>query len=274
MIVPDLQLEDTGPQAMAILETFSLRGQVVVLTGGSGLYGRQLTSAIAEAGAKLVIASRNLARLQRVAAQERRRGFTVCCEAFDQGDEISILNLRDRVLKRFGRVDGLVNNSVIRTMKGPDDAVAAWEESLRVNATGIFLMTRSFGKEMSKRKQGSIVNIGSMQGMVGASLDFYEGTNLGTPPPDYFFHKGGLINLTRYYASLWGSKGVRVNCVSPGGFFNHQPKPFLARYNRRTMLGRMADKNDLGGTIVFLLSEASRYITGVNLPVDGGYTAK
>ena len=127
---------------------------------------------------------------------------------------------------------------------------------------------------MSNRKQGSIVNVGSIQGMVGPSVDLYEGTNLGTPPPDYFFHKGGMINLTRYYASVLGASGVRVNCVSPGGFFTHQPEPFLTRYCKRTMLGRMADENDLGGTIVFLLSEASRYITGVNLPVDGGYTAK
>jgi NAD(P)-dependent dehydrogenase (short-subunit alcohol dehydrogenase family) len=259
---------------MSILDKFSLRDKIIVLTGGSGLYGRQLTSAIAEAGATLVIASRNLPKLQQVADEENKRGYSVSCEAFDQGDEESILRLRDRVLQTFGRVDGLVNNSVIRTMKSADDPAAAWDESMRVNATGVFLMTRAFGQEMGKRKLGSIVNIGSMQGMVGPSLDFYEGTNMGTPPPDYFFHKGGMINLTRYYASLLGGKGVRVNCVSPGGFFNHQPEPFLTRYCRRTMLGRMADDNDLGGTIVFLLSEASRYITGANLPVDGGYTAK
>lgn len=259
---------------MNILDQFSLRDKVVVLTGGSGLYGRQLTAAIAEAGAKLVIASRNLPKLQQVAEEENKRGHAVSCEAFDQGDEKSILALRDRVLQKFDRVDGLVNNSVIRPMKSADDPVAAWDESLRVNATGVFLMTRAFGQEMAKRKSGSIVNIGSMMGKVGPSLDFYEGTNLGTPPPDYFFHKGGMINLTRYYASLLGTKGVRVNCVSPGGFFNHQPEPFLTKYCKRTMLGRMADEDDLGGTIVFLLSEASRYITGVNLPVDGGYTAK
>ena len=259
---------------MNILDQFSLRNQVIVLTGGSGLYGRQLTSAIAEAGAKLVIASRNLSKLQQVAAEENKRGYEVGCEAFDQGDEKSILDLRDRIVKRFGRVDGLVNNSVIRPMKSADDSITAWAESLRVNATGVFLMTRTFGHEMCKRKQGSIVNIGSIQGILGPSVYLYEGTNLGTPPPDYFFHKGGLINLTRYYASVLGTNGVRLNCVSPGGFFNHQPEPFLTRYCKRTMLGRMADENDLGGAIVFLLSEASRYITGANLPVDGGYTAK
>jgi NAD(P)-dependent dehydrogenase (short-subunit alcohol dehydrogenase family) len=259
---------------MTVLERFSLRDKVILLTGGSGLYGRQLTSAIAEAGAKLVIASRNLSKLQQVAAEEKQRGYSVTCEAFDQGDEQSILNLRDRVMREFGRVDGLVNNSVIRPMKGPDDSVAAWDESMRVNATGVFLMVRTFGQEMCKSKQGSIVNVGSMQGMVGPDEKLYEGTTMGKPPPDYFFHKGGMINLTRFYASAMGGQGVRVSCVSPGGFFNHQPEPFLTRYCQRTMLGRMADENDLGGTIVFLLSDASRYITGVNLPVDGGYTAK
>src|SRR4051812_42550822 len=145
---------------------------------------------------------------------------------------------------------------------------------MRVNATGVFLMSRTFGKELAKGKQGSIVNVGSIQGMVGPSADLYEGTNMGTPPPDYFFHKGGMINLTRYFAGILGPAGVRVNCVSPGGFFNHQPEPFPGRYSRRTMLGRMAGEQDLGGTIVFLLSEAACYVTGINLPVDGGYTAK
>jgi NAD(P)-dependent dehydrogenase (short-subunit alcohol dehydrogenase family) len=257
---------------MSILKRFELKNQVVVLTGGAGLFGRQLTFALAEAGATLVVASRNLEKLRQVAAAKSE--FPISCEDFDQGDEKSVLDLRDRVLEKFGRVDGLVNNSVIRPMKSLDDATAVWEESMRVNATGLFLMTRAFGEIMCRQKSGSIVNIGSIQGMVGPSMELYEGTNLDEPPPDYFFHKGGMINLTRYFASLFGRDNVRVNCVSPGGFFNNQPEPFLSSYNKRTMLGRMADENDLGATIVFLLSEASRYITAVNLPVDGGYTAK
>ena len=127
---------------------------------------------------------------------------------------------------------------------------------------------------MARQKQGSIVNIGSIQGMVGPTPSLYEGTNLGTPAPDYFFHKGGMINMTRYFASMLGANGVRVNCVSPGGFFTGQPEPFLSRYCQKTMLGRMADENDLGGPIVFLLSDSARYVTGANLAVDGGYTAK
>jgi NAD(P)-dependent dehydrogenase (short-subunit alcohol dehydrogenase family) len=257
-----------------ILDQFSLKNKVIVLTGGAGLYGRQLTYALAEAGAKLVIASRNLEKLKQIADEKAKGGFTIACEAFDQGEEKSILALRDRVMKQFGRVDGLVNNSVIRTMKGLDDPVANWDESIRVNATGVMLMTRAFGSGMCQQKGGSIVNVGSIQGIVGPSPELYEGTNMGTPPPDYFFHKAGMTNLTRYFASIYGKDNVRVNCVSPGGFFNNQPEPFLSNYNKHTMLGRMADENDLGGTIVFLLSDASRYVTAVNLPVDGGYTAK
>lgn len=259
---------------MNILEQFSLKDKVVVLTGGGGLYGRQLTAALAEAGAKLVIASRDQARLQGIASAQIERGFCVACETLNQGQESSVLALRDKVLQRFGRVDGLVNNAVSRPMKSLDAPVSAWEESLRVNATGVFLMTRAFGQAMLGQRSGSIVNIGSMMGMVGPSLEFYEGTDMGTPAPDYFFHKGGMINLTRYFAGVFGPGGVRVNCVSPGGCFNHQPEPFLQRYNRRAMLRRMADASDLSGAVVFLLSEASCYVTGVNLPVDGGYTAK
>jgi len=259
---------------MTILDQFSLKDKVVVLTGAAGLYGRGLAAALAEAEPTLVIASRNLERLQQVADEETARGFSVVAEPLDQGDESSVLALRDRVLERFGRVDGLVNNSVLRPMRSPDDPAAAWEASMRVNATGVFLMTRAFGEVMCSQQSGSIVNISSIQGMVGPSLELYAGTNMGTPPPDYFFHKGGMLNLTRFYASLFGRHGVRVNTVSPGGFFNNQPEPFLTRYCEHTMLGRMADSSDLGGSVIFLLSDASRYITAANLAVDGGYTAK
>ena len=259
---------------MSAPDLFSIRDRVILLTGGSGLYGRGLVAMLAEAGATLVIASRGLEKLQQVATAETARGFTVHAEQLDQSDEKSVLTLRDRVIAKFGRVDGLVNNSVARPMKSPDAPVSAWEESMRVNATGLFLMTRAFGEAMSAKKSGSIVNIGSMQGMIGPSLELYTGTDMGVPPPDYFFHKGGMENLTRFYAGILGPHNVRVNCLAPGGFFNRQPEPFLTRYNEHTMLGRMADERDLGGAVIFFLSDASRYITGANLPVDGGYTAK
>src|SRR5262245_53744105 len=145
---------------MSILERFSLKDKVVVLTGGGGLYGRSLTSSLAEAGARLVIASRDLAKLEAIAAEETKKGHSVTCERLEQGDEASVLGLVERVLKLHGKVDGLVNNSVLRPMKGWDAPVSAWNESMRVNATGLFLMSRAFGQEMAKRKCGSIVNVG------------------------------------------------------------------------------------------------------------------
>lgn len=259
---------------MNTLDSFSLKDRVVLLTGAAGLFGRGLARALAEAGATLVIASRNADKLRTVADEETARGHRVFAEEFDQADEASILALKSRVGDRFGVLHGLVNNSVLRPMKGADGGVAQWEESMRVNATGLMLMHRVFGRAMADAGRGSIVNIGSIQGMIGPSYELYEGTAMGDLPPDYFFHKGGMLNLTRFYAALYGPGGVRVNCLSPGGFFNHQPEPFVKRFSEHTMLNRMADEHDLGGALVFLLSEASRYVTGVNLPVDGGYTAK
>ncbi len=258
---------------MSSLDRFSLHGKVIILTGGAGLYGRGLVRDLASAGAELVIASRNLEALEQVANEERAAGHGVTALPLDQADEASVLALRDAALAKFGRIDGLVNNAVARPMKSPEHT-EGWIESMRVNATGLYLITTIIGKVICEQGSGSIVNIGSMQGMIGPSFELYAGTNMGVPPPDYFFHKGGMINFTRYYAALFGPKGVRVNCLSPGGFFNQQPEPFLTRYSEHTMLNRMADPEDLGGSVIFLLSDASKYITGSNLPVDGGYTAK
>lgn len=258
---------------MQALERFSLHGKVILLTGGAGLYGRGLTADLAAAGAELIIASRNVEALEVVAAEERMEGRTVTAMQLDQADEASIVRVRDAILEKFGRIDGLVNNAVARPMKAPDHT-EGWIESMRVNATGLYLITTLIGKAICENGRGSIVNIGSMQGMIGPSPELYAGTSMGLPPPDYFFHKGGMINFTRYYASLFGPRNVRINCLSPGGFFNDQPEPFLTRYQEHTMLNRMANPEDLGGSVIFLLSDASSYITGTNLPVDGGYTAK
>jgi NAD(P)-dependent dehydrogenase (short-subunit alcohol dehydrogenase family) len=256
------------------LSPFSLVGKTVLLTGGAGLYGRGLASAIAEAGATLVLASRDLESLEAVAKEERALGREVHAETLDQGEEASILALHERLLDRFGPLHGLVNNAVARVMKGARGDASQFAESMRVNATGVMLAHRVFGAAMAEAGRGSIVNIGSIQGMIGPDATLYEGTAMGDLPPDYFFHKGGMINLTRYYASLYGARQVRVNCLSPGGFFNQQNETFVHRYCQRTLLGRMAGPEDLGGAVVFLLSDASSYITATNLPVDGGYTAK
>ncbi len=256
-----------------MLKSFSLAGKVVLLTGAAGLYGRTLAGALASAGAKLIVASRNLDSCAQVAEEERSKGHDVEAMSFDQGSEGSIVELRDRIQAEHGRLDGLVNNSVIRSMKREDAPVEDWELSMRVNATGVWLMHRYLGAMMVKQKGGSIVNVGSIQGTVGPDFSLYEGTEMGTPPPDYFFHKAGMNNLTRYYAALLGRSQVRVNCVIPGGFFNNQPERFVKNYERQTYLGRMATEDDLGGPVVFLLSNASAYMTGSLLYVDGGYTA-
>lgn len=252
--------------------SFSLAGKVVLLTGGAGIYGRGLTSHLAQAGATLVIAARNQPALEAIAREERARGHDVRTRSFDQEHEDSILALRDSLLRDFGRIDGLVNNAVARPMRSPDAPASAWAASMATNATGLFALTRAVGAHMAEQGSGSIVNISSIQGMVGPDLTLYEGLGLQTAP-DYFFHKAGMINLTRYFAAQYGPRGVRVNAISPGGFHYDQPEEFVRRYSRKTFLRRMAGEDDLGPPVVFMLSEAARYITGANLPVDGGYTA-
>lgn len=260
-----------------VMDLLSLKGKVAILTGGAGKYGRQIAAALAEAGAETYIASRNRTALEQVAAEHRAQGHRMTALPLDQGDESSIVALRDAVLERSGKIDVLVNNAVARVMqKGWHDEAARFDESMHINATGLFMMTRAIGEAMIPRKHGSIINIGSMMGMVGIENHNYDGTDM---PPfgagDYFFHKGGMINFTRYCASYFGIHRIRVNCISPGGFRTpDQPERFVKNYSERTQLNRMANDTDLKGIIVLLASEASAYITGTNIPVDGGYTAK
>jgi NAD(P)-dependent dehydrogenase (short-subunit alcohol dehydrogenase family) len=256
-----------------VQQLFDLRGRVAVVTGGAGLYGRQIVEALAEAGAKTFIASRSIESLENVAKSLRDRGLDVVAVAFDQGDVEAGPRLLAEVLNTASRIDVVVNNAVARPMKNWSDPVEAWSESMRVNSTGLFALTRYFGEQMAAQGGGSIVNIGSMQGMVGPDFTLYEGLSWSTPP-DYFFHKGGMIQLTRFAAAKLGPSGVRCNVVCPGGFFSGQDELFVRRYATRTMLGRMANETDMKGIVIFLASDASAYITGAVIPVDGGYTAK
>jgi NAD(P)-dependent dehydrogenase (short-subunit alcohol dehydrogenase family) len=256
--------------------SFSLDGKVVIQFGGTGLLGRALVTSLASAGATLIVASRNGASLRALAKTEREAGRTVFVEEADIGSETSLHSLRDRVLAQHKRVDGIVFNAVSRPMKSMGDDLAIWRQSMEVNATGFFATCRTFGDVMAAQRAGSIVNIGSIYGMVGSNLSLYEGTNMSVAP-DYFFHKGGMVNLTRYLGSHYGPLGVRVNVVSPGGIYNPdtpQAPEFIARYNKLTMLGRMCEAREVGGAVIFLLSDAASYITGANIPVDGGHTSK
>jgi len=258
------------------MDLFSLQGKVALVTGGAGLYGRQLVEALAEAGARVYMASRNLTALVNTAGGFCERGLDVRALQLDQGNESSILALRDAILAENGRIDVLVNNAVARTMKdGYQSDAATFAESMQVNATGLFTITRAFGDAMAEQGYGSIINIGSMMGTIGPDWTYYVGTKVTPWYPDYFYTKGGMVNYTRFVAGYYGLKGVRCNCINPGGFQteNHEER-FVQQYNDRTMLGRMANEQDLKGIIVLLASDASAYITGANIAVDGGFTAK
>lgn len=176
---------------MNVLDSFSLEGKVALVTGGAGLYGRQIVAAVAESGAETYVASRNLAGLEELAAEHRAKGENVIALQYDQGDEASILALRDAIAKRSGGLDVLVNNAVSRPMKeGWDDQASLFDESMHVNATGLFAITRAFGEVMKEQGSGSIINISSMMGMVGVEHSNYQGTDMHGFYPDYFFHKG------------------------------------------------------------------------------------
>jgi len=255
---------------------FSLQGKVVVQFGGSGLLGRALVDAIAKADATLIVASREPGALAADAERLRAQGAEVFLETVDLLQETSIRELVKAVVTKHGSLDGMVYNAVNRPMARFDDDLSKWEESMKLNATGFFAAVRACGDAMAAQKRGSIVNISSQMGTIGSNPYLYEGWG-ANPAPDYFFHKGGMINLTRYLGSHYGPNKVRVNVVSPGGIYNParpQNPEFLGRYAKMTMLGRMADAPEIGGSVVFLLSDASTYITGANLAVDGGYTAK
>lgn len=258
---------------MNVLESFSLKGKTALITGGAGLYGRQIVAALAEAGARVFVASRSIEALEELAAGHRANGLDVTALSLDQGEEASVLALRDELVKRNAAPNILVNNAVARTMKdGFNSDAATFAESMRINATGLFLITRAIGEIMPDG--GSIINIGSIQGVVGPDASLYEGTTMDGMVPDYFFHKGGINNFSRFCGSYYGPRGIRCNCVNAGGFLSGQPEPFLSRYNARTFLGRMAGDEDLKGIIVYLASDASLYMTGACIPLDGGYTAK
>lgn len=261
---------------MGVLDSFSLAGKTAIVTGGAGIVGRQLVRAMAEAGAHTVVAARNIESLKSLQQDLSAEGLTIAVTAFDQSDEASILALRDTVIDQTGRIDILINNAVLRPMKkGYEDDAATFDLSMQVNATGLFVITRAIGDVMAEQHAGSIINIASIQGMLGTAPENYRGTSMHGWVPDYYFHKGGMINFTRFIGSYYGDKGVRCNCLSPGGVATDtHPDAFLKQYGARTFLGRLANDSDLMGAAVFLASDASSYLTGTNIPVDGGYTAK
>jgi NAD(P)-dependent dehydrogenase (short-subunit alcohol dehydrogenase family) len=260
---------------MGILDRFSLRGRVALVTAGAGpLFGSSLTEGLAEAGATVITASRSLERNQQFANELRSRGYDVHGLQVDISDATSIHKLRDDVLARFGRLDVLVNSALAR-----EGHVGRFEEqtaehclqSAAGDFAGLFELCRAFLPTMIEQRRGSIINISSIYGVVSNDPNIYAGTDM-KQPPTYNFVKAGMINFTRYLACYYGKQGVRANCISPGGYFNDQPQPFVEQYQRRVPIGRMLHNDDIKGAVVFLASDASEYVTGLNLLVDGGWT--
>jgi NAD(P)-dependent dehydrogenase (short-subunit alcohol dehydrogenase family) len=208
-----------------------------------------------------------------VAENFRKEGLDVHAMKVDQADHNSVLELKEQILKSFGRLDVFVNNAVSRPMKGYNGNIEQFAESMSVNATGMMDILREMADLIAKSNGGSIINISSMMGMFGPDLSNYEGTGLGEPPPDYFFHNAGLINLTRYLSRILADKNINVNCISPGGLFNNQPVKFLENYCKKVPLKRMANKDDIKGLAVLLASKAGAYINGENILMDGGLNA-
>lgn len=213
---------------------FSLQDKVVVQFGGTGLLGPGLVTALTAAGARLVVASRSRASLVPLLAREQAADRAFDPEEVQMVSESSLHALRDRVLARHGRIDGVVYNSASRPMRAMSDDLAKWQESMDTNATALFAALRTFGDVMAARRSGSIVTIASMQGVIGVNPSLYEGTTMGAAP-DYFFHKGGVLSLTRYLAGHYGSQGARVNAVSPGGIYNPECPPFCEQTGVRAV---------------------------------------
>jgi NAD(P)-dependent dehydrogenase (short-subunit alcohol dehydrogenase family) len=255
-------------------DIFSLQDKTILLTGGSARIIKPTIQALGEAGGTVYVADLNLPSVQNTAKAISKKGVDVHPLQVDLSDEKSVLALRDVILARSGTIDVVVNAAVGRTMEAWDDDAETFRKSMEINAVGLFLITRAIGDVMEKQKSGSIINIASIHGVIGPDRTLYKGLGFDGFIPDYFFHKAGMINFTRFVASYYGASNVRCNCVSPGGIRSSTTSAKLARrYGRRTLLGRMGTPEDLVGVVRFLASDASLYLTGSNIIVDGGYTA-
>ena len=257
---------------MHVKELLSLKGKVCLVTGGAGRYGRCIVEGLAEGDGTVITASRNLSAGQEMAEEMQKRALDVHALQVDQAEHDSVLALRQAVYETFGGLDVFVNNAVARPMKGYRGTLEQFQESMRVNATGMFDITREMTDLIEERGGGAVIHISSMMGMFGPDLSNYEGTDMGDPPPDYFIHNAGLINLARYQARVLASKNIRANCISPGGLLAHeiQPDRFLRNYTAKVPVGRMALPDDIKGLVVFLASDASAYVNGQNILMDGG----
>ncbi len=258
---------------MHVKELLSLKDKIILITGGAGYYGKCIVEGLAEAGGTVVTASRNLEAGQKLAQEFKARGLDVHAKRVNQADTDLVLALKQQIQDQFGKLDVFVNNAVSRPMKGYNEPIEQFAESMNVNATGMMSILREMADLIAKGGGGSIINISSMMGMYGPDLSNYEGTDMGDMPPDYFFHRAGVINITRFMARMLADKNIRVNCISPGGLFKNQAQRFVENYCRKVPVGRMANEDDIKGLAVLLASDASSYINGENILMDGGLHA-
>jgi len=258
----------------------SLRGRVAIVTGGAGHIGVAFCEAMAEVGATIVVLDISRDKCNSVAAAIATQfGVKTMPLVVDLSDEKQVLDVPEKVMNRFGRIDILVNCAAyIDTSKlegwltpFKDQSSQTWRKVLEVNLTSAFVLTQACMQALKESGKGSIINVGALYGVVGPDMRLYEGTRMGNPV-SYAVSKGGLIQFTRWLATVL-APDIRVNAVSPGGVWRNQPEAFHKRYIARTPMGRMATEEDFKGAVVYLASDLSAYVTGHNLIVDGGWTA-
>jgi NAD(P)-dependent dehydrogenase (short-subunit alcohol dehydrogenase family) len=267
------------------LDFFRLDGRVALITGGCGLLGRQHAAAIASAGGIPVLLDIARANPAQVAAEI---GFPCHGVVADITDLEALVALKDQLLRDLGRIDILINNAANNPKMESSDSqnfsrveffpMEMWHADIAVGLTGAFLCSRVFGGEMAARGGGVIVNVSSDLGLISPDQRLYSVPGLPpeaqpVKPVTYSVVKTGLIGLTRYLATYWAEAGVRVNAISPGGVLTNQPEDFVARLSQLIPLGRMARADEYQAAILFLCSDASSYMTGSNLVIEGGRTA-
>lgn len=256
--------------AKHIRELFDLTGKTAIVTGGSRGIGAEMAEGLAEAGANLMLCARRAEWLDETVSEFRAKNFNVESALCDVSKPEEIQAVVDETIRKFGAIDVLINNAGISWGAMPEDMpLAQWQKVLDVNLTGCFLFAQAVGREMLKNKSGSIINIASIAGITSsANGPFYAG---------YVASKAGLIGLTRELAASWGRKGIRVNAIAPGFFHSRLADAVIDIYERsiqeNNVIPRIGAEGELKGAAVFLASDASSYITGQTLVVDGGMTA-
>lgn len=265
---------------------FDLTGRVAIITGGMGLLGQQHAEAIANAGGIPVLADIRVETVDpRSRAWKERFGESACAIKADITQPKSVKSLLAEILERFERVDILINNAAnnpkmeetaeVEFSRLENFPLKQWESDLSVGLTGAFLCSQIIGSEMAKRKRGVIVNVASDLAVIAPDQRLYRKEGLPNDqqpvkPVTYSVVKTGLVGLTRYLATYWAEAGIRVNAISPGGVYNNQPEEFVRRLGNLIPLGRMANMDEYQAAILFLCSDASSYMTGTNLVIDGG----